>query len=109
MVCEMLQRFLKKQGFEVLTASTGAEGLNIARERRPDLITLDVMMPGIDGWSVLRELKTDVELAGIPVIMLTMSDDKHMSYALGATHFLSKPLDRHLLANIIRECVRHLN
>ena len=108
-VCEMLKRFLKKQGFQVFVACSGDEGLKVARERRPDVITLDVLMPGVDGWSVLRELKTDVDLATIPVIMLTMSDDKNMSYALGATHYLSKPLDRHLLVNIIRECVRHMN
>jgi signal transduction histidine kinase len=108
-VCEMLERFLKKQGFEVMVADNGEDGLILAREQRPDVITLDVLMPDVDGWSVLRELKTDSELATIPVIMLTMSDDRNMSYTLGATHFLSKPLDRHLLVNIIRECVRNIN
>ena len=70
------------------------EGLALARELRPAMITLDVMMPGLDGWSVLQALKADPELADIPVVMLTIVDEKNRGYALGAADYLTKPIDR---------------
>jgi CheY-like chemotaxis protein len=66
-------------------------GLRLARELRPDAITLDVMMPGMDGWAVLSALKADPAVADIPVIMLTIVDDKNLGYALGAADYLTKP------------------
>src|SRR6185503_2520052 len=69
---DLVQRFLLRAGFRVVAASSGEEGLRLARELRPDVITLDVLMPGLDGWSVLAALKADAELADIPVVMLTM-------------------------------------
>jgi CheY-like chemotaxis protein len=68
-----------------------------ARQVPPDAITLDVMMPGMDGWEVLAALKTDPQLAEIPVFMLTVVDEKKLGYSLGATEYLTKPLDRALL------------
>lgn len=99
---DLLSRFLRKEGFEVLAASSGAEGLRLARERHPNVITLDIIMPDIDGWEVLQTLKSDPELADIPVIILTMLDDQQRGYALGATEFLVKPVDRERLAGIVR-------
>src|SRR5262249_53641326 len=92
-----------KEGFRVETASSGEEGLNKARQLRPDVITLDVMMPNMDGWSVLTALKGDRELAAIPVIMLTIVSDKHMGYALGASEYLTKPVDREQLLAALRK------
>jgi CheY-like chemotaxis protein len=67
------------------------------------VITLDVMMPGMDGWSVLSSLKSDPDLASIPVILVTFVDDKNLGYALGASDFLTKPIDRSRLASVLRE------
>ncbi len=94
---EILECFLAREGFDVVTAHSGDEGLRLAHEIEPAIITLDVLMPEMDGWSVLRALKADPGLRDIPVIMLTMVDDKSRGYALGATDYLSKPVDRDLL------------
>ena len=75
----------------------------MAKELRPTAITLDVMMPGMDGWAVLTALKADAELADIPVIMLTIVDDKNLGYALGAADYLTKPVDRDRLVAILQE------
>jgi len=88
---ELLARFLGREGFRIVTASSGAEGLRLAREIRPRLITLDVLMPGMDGWSVLAELKADPELAEIPVVVVSITDDAALGYALGASEYLTKP------------------
>ncbi|QTA83937.1 Two component system response regulator histidine kinase, GAF domain-containing [Desulfonema limicola] len=98
---ELMKRFLHKEGFSVETASGGKEGLEKARAVRPDLITLDVMMPEIDGWSVLTILKTDPDLSDIPVIMLTMIDDKNMGFALGASEYMVKPVNYNRLASLL--------
>jgi PAS domain S-box-containing protein len=94
---EIIERFLIKDGFNVVTAGTGEQGLRLAHESQPVAITLDVMMPGMDGWSVLRALKADPALHKIPVIMLTMIDDRTRGYSLGAVDYLTKPVDRELL------------
>jgi len=102
-VRELMHRFLTKEGFQIVTASSGEEGLRYARELRPDAITLDVMMPGMDGWTVLAALKADPDLADIPVIMVTIVDDRNLGYALGATDYLTKPVDRDRLAALVRK------
>src|SRR5262245_34169803 len=89
-------------------ASNGLEGLPLARQIMPDAITLDVMMPGLDGWAVLSSLKADPGLADIPVIMLTMLDDRNLGYTLGASDYLTKPLDRERLAVVLRKYRRDL-
>jgi signal transduction histidine kinase/CheY-like chemotaxis protein len=100
-VRELMQRFLVKEGFRVVTAPGGEEGLRLARELSPDAIILDVMMPGLDGWAVLTALKADAETADIPVVMVTIVDDKNMGFALGATDYLTKPVDRTRLLAIL--------
>jgi GAF domain-containing protein/CheY-like chemotaxis protein/anti-sigma regulatory factor (Ser/Thr protein kinase) len=107
-VRDLMQRFLTREGFGVRTAPSGAEGLRLAREIMPDAITLDVMMPGLDGWAVLAALKADPDLADIPVIMLTMLDDRNLGYTLGASEYLTKPLDRERLAAVLRKYRRDL-
>ncbi|MDX6272654.1 MAG: hypothetical protein QOD28_3877 [Acidobacteriota bacterium] len=95
---DLLQRTLVKAGFRVECATDGEEALARARALRPEAITLDVMMPGIDGWATLAALKADPALADIPVIMLTIVDDKNKGYALGAADYMTKPFDREQLA-----------
>ncbi len=102
-VTNLLRRFLTREGFHVVTAANGAEGLRLAREIKPNAITLDVMMPGMDGWSVLSVLKAERELAEIPVIMLTIVDQKNMGYTLGASDYLSKPVDRERLITVLNK------
>lgn len=105
-VRDLVSRYLVKEGFIVRTAATGQEGLEAARKLRPAAITLDLLMPGIDGWSVLTQLKTDAELAAIPVIIVTILDNKDMGFTLGAADYLTKPVDQQRLVSIIR---RHCN
>jgi CheY-like chemotaxis protein/two-component sensor histidine kinase len=107
-VRDLMQRFLTKEGFRVVTASGGEEGLRRARELRPDAITLDVMMPGMDGWAVLTALKGDPAVADIPVIMLTIVDDRNLGYALGASDYLTKPIDRERLVTVLKKHRRDL-
>jgi hypothetical protein len=102
-VRDLMQRFLIKEGFPVVTAASGEEGLRWARELRPDAITLDVMMPGMDGWAVLSALKADPDIAEIPVIMLTIVDDRNLGYALGASDYLTKPIDRERLVSVLKQ------
>ena len=92
--CELIERNLTKDGFSVVTSTSGEQGLRLAHELQPVAITLDVMMPDMDGWSVLRALKADPVLRHIPVIMLTMMDDQSRGYSLGAIDYLTKPVDR---------------
>jgi signal transduction histidine kinase/DNA-binding response OmpR family regulator len=100
---DLLKRFLNREGFHVECAANGMEALTQAKLVRPTVITLDVMMPGIDGWAVLSKLKDDLATAEIPVVMLTIVDDKHFGHALGATEYLTKPVDRDRLATVIRK------
>jgi signal transduction histidine kinase/DNA-binding response OmpR family regulator len=98
---DLMSRFLTMEGYFVETARDGEEGLRLARQLLPVAITLDVMMPGMDGWTVLTHFKADPLLSEIPVIMLTMLDDKQRGFALGADNYLTKPVDRKNLAAIL--------
>jgi signal transduction histidine kinase/DNA-binding response OmpR family regulator len=99
---EVLSRGLEKEGFRLLVASSGEEALRLARERKPDVISLDVLMPGMDGWTVLRSLKADPLTAPIPVVMVSMLDDRDVGHALGASDYLTKPFDRQRLVSALR-------
>ena len=98
---ELIADQLKAEGFSVVTAAGGLEGLRRAKELRPIAITLDVMMPDLDGWSVLAALRQDAELAEIPVIMVTILDEPRRAVALGAAGYLSKPIDRDRLRRLV--------
>jgi CheY-like chemotaxis protein len=98
---DIVQRFLAREGFRVVTAGGGEEGLRLARQLGPDAITLDVMMSGLDGWAVLAALKSEPATADIPVVMLTMMDDRNLGYALGAADYLTKPIDRDRLLAVL--------
>jgi CheY-like chemotaxis protein/anti-sigma regulatory factor (Ser/Thr protein kinase) len=97
----IVSRLLTRDGFNVVCASSGEEGLRLAHELKPAVITLDVMMPQMDGWSVIRALKADPQLHDIPVIMLTMMEDKTKAYSLGATDYLVKPVEREQLRRVV--------
>ncbi|WP_244937351.1 hybrid sensor histidine kinase/response regulator, partial [Methylobacterium crusticola] len=90
---DLLARFLQKEGFQVATAADGREGLEQARALRPRVILLDVTMPRMDGWSVLRALRADPELGATPVIMVTVLDEQNLAFSLGATDYLHKPVE----------------
>ena len=107
-VRELLQRLLNREGFRVVTAADGEEGLRLARTLRPDVVTLDVIMPGMDGWTVLAALKADAAVADIPVVMLSIVDDRNLGYSLGAVEYLNKPVDRDRLRTILQKYVREL-
>jgi PAS domain S-box-containing protein len=100
---DLIQRFLSKEGFYVQTAAGGDAGLRLARQLRPVAITLDVMMPDMDGWTVLSALKSDAALRDIPVIMVTMLDDPERGFALGAADYATKPVDRQRLSQILKK------
>jgi signal transduction histidine kinase/CheY-like chemotaxis protein len=89
---DAMTRTLTKEGFWVASASGAMEGLEMARTLRPDVITLDIVMPGMDGWELLAKLKDDALLRNIPVVVITMLDDRAKGFALGASDFIQKPL-----------------
>jgi signal transduction histidine kinase/DNA-binding NarL/FixJ family response regulator len=102
-VRDLMSRSLTKLGFRVVAAAGGEEGLRLAKQLRPLVITLDVIMPDWDGWTVLNKLKADADLAEIPVIMVTIVDNEAMGLDLGASSYLVKPVDRERLASLIEK------
>ncbi|MFP4596787.1 MAG: two-component system response regulator [Persicimonas sp.] len=93
-VRDLLCRVLQHEGFHVVTAASGSEGLLLAEQLVPCAITLDVMMPSMDGWTLLSELKAHPDLAKIPVVIITIVSESARGYALGADHYLVKTVDR---------------
>jgi CheY-like chemotaxis protein len=106
-VHDLLAATLAKEGHRVLHARDGAEALDILRKTPPDIVTLDVMMPKVDGWSVLGVMKSDPALDHIPVIMITIVDDRNLGYSLGASEFMTKPIDRARLLSLVQRFAGH--
>jgi PAS domain S-box-containing protein len=106
-VLDLLNRDLVREGYQVRTAANGRDALALARELRPRLITLDVMMPSMDGWSVLAALKAEPATRDIPVVMVSIVDDKQLGFALGAADYLTKPVDRDRLSAILARLAPH--
>lgn len=102
-VRDVLSRFLTREGYRMVAAASGEEGIKLARQLKPAAITLDVMMPGTDGWAVLLALKADSNTADIPVVMLTMVDDHNLGYTLGASEYLTKPVDKIRLLSVLKK------
>lgn len=100
-VAELIKRFFKEHEFAVAVATSGVTGLEDAKRLRPSLITLDVEMPGLDGWQVLRLLKSEAATADIPVILVTIAEDQRRGFAMGATDYLTKPIDWNRLGGLI--------
>jgi adenylate cyclase len=99
---EVVARFLEREGFSVALAAGGQEALRLVRELHPDAVTLDVIMPDLDGWTVLAAIKGDPALADIPIILMTIVDEKNRGYSLGAAEYLVKPVDREKLIQVLR-------
>ena len=98
---DVLGSALMQEGYRVVTAAGGRDGLRLARDERPDAIILDVIMPDVDGWAVLRSLKSDADLCHIPVILVTVLGDRDMGVALGAAEHLTKPVDPQELMRVL--------
>ena len=101
-VLNLIHRTLTKSGYHVDTASSGEEGIKMAKELRPTAIILDVILPGMDGWSVLNALKRDSDICEIPVVMVSFVDDQTKGFALGATDYITKPVDWKRLMEILK-------
>jgi signal transduction histidine kinase/CheY-like chemotaxis protein/HAMP domain-containing protein len=101
----LLATTLRKEGWRIAEADGGEAALAAARELRPQAITLDIMMPRMDGWSVLSLLKADPELSGIPVVVVTICDDRRVAYSLGASDFMTKPVDRERFLSLMSNLV----
>ena len=102
---DLLASTVRREGYRVIKATDGEAALALAREWHPDVITLDVLMPRMDGWAVLTAIKSDPELAEIPVVIVTVLADRGIAVSLGAAEFLTKPVDRARLAATIRQNV----
>ncbi len=99
---DVLRNVLEGSGFKMVSAMNGTDGLRLARELTPVAITLDVLMPEVDGWTVLRELKSDASTSAIPVVMLTFLEHKGLGFTLGASDYLTKPVERDRLITTVR-------
>ncbi len=99
----VLDERLSAEGFRLIHAYGGEEAVRLAKQNRPDLITLDIIMPDKDGWSVLKALKSTPELADIPVVVVTVLGDRDLGFALGAADFVTKPLDKEKIANVLQK------
>ncbi|KFC64606.1 Two-component hybrid sensor and regulator [Bosea sp. LC85] len=101
---ELLRRHLQRSGYAVRVAANGEEAIQLARTLQPDVVTLDVLMPQMDGWAVLSAMKEDAALAEIPVIMATIVDNQSIAFSLGAADYLIKPIDRDRLVRAVEKC-----
>jgi CheY-like chemotaxis protein len=93
----LLREFLEPAGYSIVVASSGEAGLARAKQRRPSAVILDVLLPGVDGWEVLRRLKAEEGLRDVPVIIVTVVDERGIGLALGAVDYLVKPVEREAL------------
>jgi len=96
-VIYILEKYLRDDGFEIAVARTGDAAIEQARALRPFAITLDIMLPGTDGWEVIQTLKDDPATADIPIIVVSMLDNRQLGYSLGAAEYLVKPVSRKVL------------
>ncbi|WOH51939.1 PAS-domain containing protein [Bradyrhizobium sp. sBnM-33] len=101
---ELLSRHLQRGGYAVRVAANGEEAMQLARTLQPDVVTLDALMPQMDGWAVLSAMKEDAALAEIPVIMVTVVDNQGIGFSLGAADYLIKPIDRDRLVRAVEKC-----
>ncbi len=102
---QLMKRYLEKEGWKLAIAGNGQEGLLLAKQLQPKVICLDILMPSMDGWSVLTALKSDPELEDIPVVIWSMTNDRQLGYSLGASEFLTKPVNRERLIELMNKYV----
>ncbi|HZU87976.1 MAG TPA: response regulator, partial [Stellaceae bacterium] len=100
---DLLAEAIRREGYRVMTVADATAALSLAREHRPDLVTLDILMPRIDGWALLAAFKADAELGDTPVIIVTVLAERGIALSLGAAGFLTKPVDRARLAALLRQ------
>ena len=98
----LIKRTIAKLNLTLIGATNGEKGMDLIREIKPKLILLDVLMPGRDGWSILKECKLDSELKDIPVIMISQLDKANFAASLGANEYMTKPIDRELFVNTVK-------
>jgi signal transduction histidine kinase/DNA-binding response OmpR family regulator len=103
--CDYMRRQLEREGFSVLTCGSGVEGLELARKYEPQLVFLDILMPDLDGWETLRQIREDATLTHTPVIMASILDERAAGIKAGATDFLSKPIQRSQLIKSVRTVI----
>ena len=99
---DLIKRTISKLNLTLIGATNSEKGMELIREVKPKLILLDVLMPGRDGWSLLKECKTDTELKDIPVIMISQLNQSNLAASLGANDYLTKPIDRTHFVNTIQ-------
>ena len=99
---DLIKRTISKLNLTLLGATNSEKGMELIREIKPKLILLDVLMPGRDGWSLLKECKTDQDLKNIPVIMISQLNQSNLAASLGANDYLTKPIDRNLFVNTVK-------
>ena len=95
-----ISHIVEKEGYDVTSASNGVKGLRMVREEKPDLLVLDVMLPGIDGFEICNQLRHEHQTAKLPIIMLSakgQETDKTTGFKVGADEYLTKPVDRTVL------------
>jgi len=103
---DLMRRYISKTGWSLAYAGAGAQGIRMAKQRRPSVICLDILMPETDGWDVLATLKSDPDTADIPVVVWTMLSDRQRGYALGVSEYLTKPSERDKLIDTISKYIR---
>jgi len=100
---ELLESYLAPEGYQIITASSGREALEKALQLLPDAITLNMLMPGKSGWEILQQLKTNPATSAIPVVIVSIVDDKGRGFALGASEYLVKPVQREVLLAALKK------
>jgi DNA-binding response OmpR family regulator len=104
---KLLSLYLAHAGYQVLTAQNGSQALMLAAQHHPMAITLDLMLPDMDGWQVLTELKAMPRTRNIPVVIVSVLDRQALGFHLGALDYLVKPVERAELLHVLRRCVPH--
>ena len=108
-ICDTMSNLLRESGFEAIAVHSGEEAMNKVYQYNPDVIVLDMLLSEMDAWSILTKLKQDPALQDIPVILMSMMEDKNMGYALGAIDYLPKPIDTGRLMDLVNKNVRKSN
>jgi two-component system alkaline phosphatase synthesis response regulator PhoP len=107
-IARVIKFKLEQEGYTVISANDGVTGLERIRQERPDLVLLDVMMPGLNGYEVCQQIKADAELQGIPVIFLTAKGqerDREQGINLGASDYITKPFSPNRLLELVRSTI----
>ncbi|MCU0606490.1 MAG: response regulator [Candidatus Edwardsbacteria bacterium] len=107
-IARVIKFKLEQEGYIVISANDGVTGLAKIREEKPDMVLLDVMMPGMTGYEVCQKIKNDAELAGIPVVILTAKGqerDREQGFSMGASDYITKPFSPNRLLELVRSIV----